>query len=449
MTTSKNTKKALLASVLSIIVCMAMLIGSTFAWFTDNVTSGKNKIVAGNLDIQLNYKNAKMAADGEYFAEVLPTTENLFVNSEGNDIRWEPGAAAVTYLELKNAGNLALKYVLSVDAKDTVVGEDGAALSKVLKTAVVEITEAEVGTYDRAKAVQKAEAADAESILGYNKPGEMTEQGQVKYLAMIVYFPEEIGNIYDDAVYNRSDVELKTELSLNLVATQMPHEKDSFGENYDKKAAYPAVNPAGLSTALSNGGMVVLGSNVTVPVTGTGTGVVPQMVVTKDTVLNLSGKTLSVNYNGELSYVPALISVESGTLTINGNNGVLNAEAGENSSYGINVNGGKLVINGGNYYGAMSAVQVQKGALEINGGFFDMAPTCKAMVPQYANYIINCIDRYYVSGEATISIKGGTFVNFDPSANPEGANTSYVADNYQVVSEVQENGDIWYTVVAK
>lgn len=235
---SKNTKRALLASILSIMLCMAMLIGSTFAWFTDNVTSGKNKIVAGNLDIELNYKNVKMAADGENFAEVLPTTENLFVNSEGNDIRWEPGAAAVTYLELKNAGNLALKYQLSVDAKDTVVGSDGAALSKVLKTAVVEITEAEVGTYDRATAVQKAKAVDAERILGYKKPGEMTEQGQVEYLAMIVYFPEEIGNTYEGAVYNRADVELKIELSLNLVATQMPHENDSFGKDYDANTAW-------------------------------------------------------------------------------------------------------------------------------------------------------------------------------------------------------------------
>lgn len=104
---------------------------------------------------------------------------------------------------------------------------------------MVEITEPEVGTYDRAKAVEKAEAADAEGILTYNKPGTMETQGQVKYLAMIVYFPEEIGNTYEGAVYNRSDVELKTELSLNLVATQTSFEKDSFNENYDENAEYP------------------------------------------------------------------------------------------------------------------------------------------------------------------------------------------------------------------
>ena len=55
MTKSKNTKRALLASVLSMMLCLAMLIGSTFAWFTDSVTSGKNTIVAGNLDVELNW----------------------------------------------------------------------------------------------------------------------------------------------------------------------------------------------------------------------------------------------------------------------------------------------------------------------------------------------------------------------------------------------------------
>lgn len=95
----------------------------------------------------------------------------------------------------------------------------------------------------------------------------------------------------------------------------------------------------------------------------------------------------------------------------------------------------------------MTAVQVQKGTLLIRGGFFDMAETCKAAVPQYAKYIVNVIDRNYHDGTAVISITGGTFVNFDPSADPEGAGTSYVADGYTVVSETQANGDIWYTVI--
>ena len=54
MTNSKTTRRALVLSVLSLLLCCSMLVGTTFAWFTDSVTSGKNKIVAGNLDIELD-----------------------------------------------------------------------------------------------------------------------------------------------------------------------------------------------------------------------------------------------------------------------------------------------------------------------------------------------------------------------------------------------------------
>ena len=330
MTKSKNTKRALLASVLSMLLCVAMLIGSTFAWFTDSVTSGKNKIVAGNLDIELNYRNASMTS----FKEVKADTEDLFVTKEGEVIRWEPGAAAVTYLELKNAGNLALKYQLSVDAADTVTGTDGAALSKVLKIAVVEITEAEVGTYDRATAVQKAEAADAEGIRTYSKPGEMETQGQVKYLAMIVYFPAEIGNTYEGAVYNRSDVELKTELSLKLVATQKPYENDSFGNNYDENAEYPII-PVKVATAdefveaIGNGEDVALTEDIALTET---------VAVTNDVTIYANGKTITTAAN-------RLMWADSDDVTVTIDNANFVSTNNSSNSRGLQINPNKSNVD--------------------------------------------------------------------------------------------------------
>ena len=145
---------------------------------------------------------------------------------------------------------------------------------------------------------------------------------------------------------------------------------------------------------------------------------------------------------------PLIMAVEGANtnVTIEGD-GEINCEAGNNQVYGINVkDGASLTIKDGKYYGAMTAVQVQEGSLKIEGGFFDMAPTCKAQVPQYAKYVVNAIDKNYKNGTATISITGGTFVNFDPSANPEGEGTSYVADGYKVVSEAH-GSDTWYKVV--
>ena len=92
-----------------------------------------------------------------------------------------------------------------------------------------------------------------------------------------------------------------------------------------------------------------------------------------------------------------------------------------------------MTIDNGTFYGAMTAVQVQKGGLVINGGTFLMAPTCKEQVPQYAKYIINCIDAAWKDGSATVSIKGGTF-GHDYSHSPEGEGTSYLAPGYAPVA---------------
>ena len=60
MTKTKSTKRALLMSALALLMCVSMLIGSTFAWFTDSVTSAGNKIQAGTLQVDLPLRNPRM-----------------------------------------------------------------------------------------------------------------------------------------------------------------------------------------------------------------------------------------------------------------------------------------------------------------------------------------------------------------------------------------------------
>ena len=204
-----------------------------------------------------------------------------------------------------------------------------------------------------------------------------------------------------------------------------------------------------LTQAIENGGNIKLEDNVSISPEGTGEDMIAQIDVKKDTNIDLNGKNLSVDTSvkdEELSYTPVILAISGGTTVLDGE-GSINAEAGYNNSFGINVNGGTLIINDGSYYGSMTAVQVQKGNLIINGGFFDLAETIKEAAPDFVKYLINCIDENYKNGTAQIEIKGGTFVNFDPSNNPEGTGTSYVADGYKVVSEVQDSGEIWYRVV--
>lgn len=204
-----------------------------------------------------------------------------------------------------------------------------------------------------------------------------------------------------------------------------------------------------LASALNSGiAEVTLGADIGIVPQGSGEDLVPQFSVNKKVTLNLNGHMIYVDYdpNAEYTYTPALFEVvEGGDVTVNGE-GVITAEAGNNNSYGINVNGGKLTVNGGEWYGALTAIQVQKGELVVNDGFFDMAPTCKAAVPQYAKYVINCIDANFKDGTAKITVYNGTFVNFDPSTKPEGAGTTYVADDSAVYEFELENGETWYRV---
>ncbi len=437
----KASKKSLLASGVSLLASAALLAGATFAWFTDSVTNTGNKIESGKLAI--NAYAYDLAADGtqsftiegvnggEAFAfEATPQDLKTDKTPIIDDTLFEPGKSNAKLLKVENAGTLAAKLILEFKVTDN-------GLMDALWFDFVQVKDgAVVGAF------QKRPMSGLETIAdGMELP---LLAGENVQFILIYGMNESAGNAFMEKTFS-ADVA--------IVATQYTEEKDGFGSNqYDKDAAYAAATVDGLKNKLEEGGSVVLGSDITVAPQGladdpTFKGLVPQMTVTKDTVLDLSGKKLSVDAgDDEYAYVPVLVSVDSGKLTIEGD-GVVDAEAGNNSSYGVNVNGGTLEINDGYYYGAMTAVQVQKGTLLIRGGFFDMAETCKAAVPQYAKYIVNVIDRNYHDGTAVISITGGTFVNFDPSADPEGAGTSYVADGYTVVSETQANGDIWYMVI--
>lgn len=261
---------------------------------------------------------------------------------------------------------------------------------------------------------------------------------------------------YDASLTNTDMVDAEGNLKEGLALTFKAYaiQKEPFADAvaaWEGKETQFVEDEESLKAALEAGGDVVVNADVALDytnVTGPADGSSPMMVITADTTLDLQGTVApnTATTTASLPTTPVVMSIESGTTVIDGD-GTISAEAGTNNSYGINVNGGNLVINGGNYYGAMTAVQVQKGSLTINGGFFDLAPTIKSLAPSFSKYLVNCIDDAYKDGSATVTITGGTFVNFDPSVSPEDVGTSYVADGYTVVSETQGNGDVWYTVV--
>ena len=103
MTKKYSTKRSLIASLLILCLCFTSFVGTTFAWFTDSVTSANNIIKSGNLDIELEYWNGTEWKDVKGASDILTNT------------LWEPGVTEIAYLRVANAGSLALKYQLGIN----------------------------------------------------------------------------------------------------------------------------------------------------------------------------------------------------------------------------------------------------------------------------------------------------------------------------------------------
>ena len=401
MTNRKSTKRALLGSVMAMVLCLAMLVGATFAWFTDTASTGVNKIQAGNLDIEIQDENGK------------PVTNLSWVKAEGAEgeqVLWEPGCTyELTPFQIVNKGNLALKYKIVVTGLE---GDTG--LLKVIKF-----------TYKT-----------GEETFDMNTEGHLTANGGAsKVITVSAHMDEAAGNEYMNKTLEG--------VKFTVYATQDTVESDSFNNTYDANAAYPVVNVTELKEALTTGGVVAVTKEIqTNNIEDTAAA---RIVISQPTTLNLEKKIITPDNMGNNNTNFCALIVDADTTINAGENGGI--DTGVNGGYGINVrNGATLTINGGYYYGGGTAVQVQKGTLIINGGTFACEPYSN---PTYGyNFLINCLDSAYKNGTAKVIINGGTFVNFDPSnCTAEGAGTNFVADGYKVVSAPQTNGDVWYTVV--
>ena len=225
-----GTKRALLTSVLALVLSLAMLAGSTFAWFTDTASTGVNRIVSGNLDVGLKYWGG--AESGWLTAE---NSEDLF----DENALWEPGYTQIVYLKVKNDGNLALTYAMQITPVHETVGVnvDGEEfkLSDYIKfgwTAfTVDGTGAPVALGREAAQTGGGEGAQLGTTL--HRQAELPLEADAEELvALVAWMPENVGN-----EANYSTVQPTIELSLKVLATQAAVESDSFDNTYDEDAA--------------------------------------------------------------------------------------------------------------------------------------------------------------------------------------------------------------------
>ena len=206
MTNRKSTKRALLGSVMAMVLCMAMLVGATFAWFTDTASTGVNKIQAGKLDVALEMKDASgnwVSAEGKTLDFVKAA------DAKGEAILWEPGCTyTLPELRVVNNGNLALKY------KVIITGIQGSAkLNEAIEWTIGDV------------------AMGAEQHLAAGESNAFTIKGHMKESAGNEYMNESIDGI-----------------AITVVATQDTVESDSFDKDYDAGAEYPVVAVANVNT---------------------------------------------------------------------------------------------------------------------------------------------------------------------------------------------------------
>ena len=441
MTKQKSTKRALLLSALSLLMCVSMLIGSTFAWFTDSVISGNNKIVAGNLDIELEYYN------GTEWKTVNGAT-NLF-----DETLWEPGHTDVVYLRLRNIGSLALKYELAINIVSETPGINMAGeeflLSDYIYMGVVEDINGQTNPYSkdaagRAKAIAAATNATVISE-GYAADGEMAKGANDLYMAVVVYMPTSVDN---DANY-RGDTAPSIDLGINLVATQLMNEEDSFGNDYDKNAKYlisageeMIFNGTSFDqTVINNGTVDIIGGTINVPQVGlqnNGNATLDGVEMNAGSPADYSnitrGEDAKTEYNnvtvnsaggGVAAADGAEVVFNSGSVAVN-----TTSTSGRYLFYAVG-EGTVITINGGDFADFTKTSQNQKRAyiyaeagttVYVNGGTFGKAST-------RSGYTAGIL------GSGTVIITGGTF-GFDPSAWVKtGYKAEKVGTNWVVIPE--------------
>ena len=217
MNSHRQTKRALLTSVMALVMCVVMLLGTTFAWFTDTARTSVNKIEAGNLDVELYYGNTADGADGTVWGKLDNNSPALkFLQSNGTtatqqDFYWEPGGTySLPALKVVNNGNLNLKYKIEI------TGIKGSAkLNDVIDwTMKLDGTDFAIGS----EHVLNAATAGTESA------DILTISGHMRETAGNTYMNEKIEGI-----------------TITLKATQATGEYDSTRDDYDKFAEYPEV----------------------------------------------------------------------------------------------------------------------------------------------------------------------------------------------------------------
>lgn len=357
MTKSKQTKSALFSSVVALLLCFTMLLGTTFAWFTDTASSSVNTIQAGTLDIQL-LDAYGTSLEGKTLAWQKAT------GHEREAVLWEPGCTYnLQTITIKNNGNLALKYKIEI------TGIQGSA----------KLTEAIDWTINNSNSVSDL---GADHSLAAGASDTLTISGKMKTTA---------GNEYQGLSIDG--------VAITVRATQDTVEYDSTNNRYDAGASTNDVKiEKTVEIDFTTGSTEVLTADAGEAITVNGNG---GKLTVKDAAIDTNGGDLNVT---NLNVVAGTASDYA--VRISGGNANLTTVDVQSAGGGVGVsNGAKVSFTGDvdvsteSTSGRYNFYVVGEGSeLTINDGEYSFSKTLN----QKRAYI-------YVGDGATVYVKGGTF----------------------------------------
>lgn len=388
-----NTKRSLIMSLLSMVLCMSMLIGTTFAWFTDTVTSSGNIIKSGTLDVSMEWADGTEAIPEDDSSDWKDASTGAIFDYE----LWEPGYTEVRHIKIANEGTLALKYQLKILANGEV--------SELADVIDVYYVDPAVQIADRSGLTENMKIGTLTQVLGSvdsTASGNLLA-GEDVTITLALKMQETAGNEYQDLA-------IGSDFTVQLVATQLDAEEDFFDKDYDVDSSleYTAVsNDDELRLALANQeenivltkDFVVKNTynvNYNVNIDGAGhtlyrtdgiaivdgteiyTGAV--FTVKANATLNLEDITVDGGavWTGEVNEVlqrgtvntgvtatGALVTTESNAIVVLGEGAVLQNNDGANAVHLNTRVGCKLIINGGEIINNSSAAGAIWGGGEI------------------------------------------------------------------------------------
>lgn len=409
-----NPKVSFLASALSIVLCVAMLVGTTFAWFSDSVTSKDNLIQAGTLKVDLVHNGNSLKADPNYV---------VF-----NYANWEPGYTTFDHFSVMNHGSLNFKYEVVLEPNGTLT-----ALAEVLDVYVAPKSALDgVNTADRAAVLAAVEDNKLGTLneIVYNLDGVLLAgntgtlatlpvDASVNDFVVVIHMRESAGNVYQGLELCDGG------FSMSLYANQLAAESDSFGPDYDASApAYDVATATALEQAAAAGGVVNLAGNITVT---------EAITVAKDTVINLGTYTIN---SGALE--APFVMANGATLTINGAANTfartapapieLTGKALVDIPAGVSAN---VVINGGKFMDGGSVTSLVRpygtGAIEIT--LNDVTYT-STRADAAANVLAGTT---HAGDHLVFRVNGGTYSSYDGFG---GATELYMKDVNLTVARV-------------